>query len=129
MTLPFDLPDWLPWWGATLVAIPVLLYCLLLVLMPFNVFGVKGRLDLIEARLDEIQAELRLLGGPRAERPPPTERPSPPAAEPDHPPARRAATSWQPDPEEAAAPPSTAVPPRRTPERPDRAEPRFDWPR
>jgi hypothetical protein len=29
--------------------------------MPFSVFGVKGRLDAIEAQLDELRAELRGL--------------------------------------------------------------------
>jgi hypothetical protein len=30
-------------------------------LMPFSVFGVKSRLETIEARLDEIQGEIRRL--------------------------------------------------------------------
>jgi hypothetical protein len=29
--------------------------------MPFSVFGVKARLDAVEARLDEIQGEIRSL--------------------------------------------------------------------
>ena len=29
--------------------------------MPFSVFGVKGRLEAVEARLDEIQGEIRSL--------------------------------------------------------------------
>ena len=61
MTLPFTLPDWLPWWVPIVLLVPVLLYALLLLAMPFNVFGVKARLDSVEARLDEIQHEIRSL--------------------------------------------------------------------
>lgn len=62
MTLPFPLPDWLPWWVPLAVLLPVLLYALLFLAMPFSVFGVKGRLEQLEAQLDEIQGELRRLG-------------------------------------------------------------------
>jgi len=61
MTLPFALPAWLPWWVPLVLLVPALLYALLLLAMPFNVFGVKGRLDVLEARLDEIQGEIRSL--------------------------------------------------------------------
>ncbi len=61
MTMPFVLPDWLPWWVPILVLIPALLYALAFLFMPFGVIGVKGRLEAIEARLDEIQAEIRSL--------------------------------------------------------------------
>jgi hypothetical protein len=60
MSMP-ALPDWLPWWVPILVLVPALLYALALLLMPFAVFGVKGRLEAIEARLDEIQGEIRSL--------------------------------------------------------------------
>lgn len=66
LTLP-GLPDW-----TGLVALLVLaLLALCLVVMPFSVFGVKGRLDNIEAQLDEIRAELRVLAArmPEARRP------------------------------------------------------------
>jgi len=56
LTLP-GLPEW-----TGLVALVVLLLlgaCLLA--MPFSVFGLKGRLDAIEAQLDELRAELRGL--------------------------------------------------------------------
>ena len=39
----------------------LLLVGLAYLLMPFSVFGVKGRLESVEAQLDEIQSELRLL--------------------------------------------------------------------
>ena len=61
MKIPFPLPDWLPWWVPVAVLVPALLYLLVFLLMPFSVFGLKGRLDAIEARLDEIQGEIRTL--------------------------------------------------------------------
>jgi hypothetical protein len=56
-----SLPNWLPWWVPFAVLVPALLYLLVFLLMPFSVFGLKGRLDAIEARLDEIQNEIRTL--------------------------------------------------------------------
>jgi hypothetical protein len=100
MTFPPTLPDWLPWWLALVIAIPVAIYVLALLAMPFSVFGVKGRLEGVEARLDEIQGEIRSLSlrlrEPAADAPP-----IPPS--PDQPPPRAAQGS--------------------------RAEPRLDWPR
>jgi hypothetical protein len=66
MTLPFSLgaitlPDWMPWWLPLLLAIPALLYALLLLSVPFSVFGLRTRLEGIEDRLDEIQGEIRSL--------------------------------------------------------------------
>ncbi len=61
MTLPFSLPDWVPWWLPFVVLVPGVLYLLAFLLMPFSIFGVKGRLEGVEARLDEIQAEIRQL--------------------------------------------------------------------
>ncbi|MDE2517425.1 MAG: hypothetical protein KGL12_15470, partial [Rhodospirillales bacterium] len=61
MTLPFALPDWLPWWVPILLLVPTLLYALAFLFMPFSVIGVKSRLEAIEARLDEIQGEIRHL--------------------------------------------------------------------
>ncbi|MBU6499648.1 MAG: hypothetical protein KGQ40_14060 [Rhodospirillales bacterium] len=99
MTLPFVLPVWLPWWAALAVLLPLALYVLALLAMPFSVLGLRGRLDRIEARLDEIQGEIRALAPllPDDEEEEPAEEPPPRAAE-----ARRA-------------------PPKR--------EPRLDWPR
>ncbi len=54
-------PDWLPWWVPIVVLVPVLLYLLVFLAMPLSVFGVKGRLEILEARLDEIQGEIRML--------------------------------------------------------------------
>ncbi|MGH7056777.1 MAG: hypothetical protein ACREFZ_02690 [Acetobacteraceae bacterium] len=61
MTLPVALPAWVPWWLPFLVLVGAALYLLAFLIMPFSVFGVKGRLDSIEARLDEIHAEIRRL--------------------------------------------------------------------
>ncbi|APH53559.1 Hypothetical protein GbCGDNIH9_0331 [Granulibacter bethesdensis] len=61
MTIPFSLPDWAPSWLTFAVLVPALLYMLVFLLMPFSVFGVKSRLDNLEARLDEIQGEIRAL--------------------------------------------------------------------
>src|SRR5579871_943918 len=61
MNLPVPLPDWLPWWVPVVVLVPALLYGLLFLLMPFSVFGLKGRLDVIEARIDELHADVRSL--------------------------------------------------------------------
>jgi hypothetical protein len=61
MTIPTSLPDWLPWWAALMVLVPVVLYVLAFLAMPFSVLGLKGRLESIEARLDEIQGEVRAV--------------------------------------------------------------------
>ncbi len=120
MTLPFSLgaitlPDWMPWWLPLLLAIPALLYALLLLSVPFSVFGLRTRLEGIEDRLDEIQGEIRSLSlrlpaaddelaasAMRAPRPP-------------IPPARG-----------QAAPRSDGS---NDDERERRAEPRIEWPR
>ncbi len=54
-----NLPEWLPPWVPTVLLVAALLWALLFLVMPFSVFGVKRRLELIEARLDEIQNEIR----------------------------------------------------------------------
>ena len=61
MTSPLPLPDWVPWWVHLAIILVVLLFGLLFLLMPFSVFGTKTRLEGIEARLDEIQGEIRTL--------------------------------------------------------------------
>ena len=61
MMLPLPLPDWVPWWATLGILIAGSLFALMFLLMPFAVFGVKGRLDMLEARLDEIQGEIRSL--------------------------------------------------------------------
>jgi hypothetical protein len=153
MTLPLSLPDWLPWWVPLLLLVPALLYALAFLFMPFSVIGVKGRLDVIEARLDEIQGEIRSLSlrlrepgatdyrgadfeevyAPRQDdasrraSPPTTRPPIPPAAHELEEQAPRVPTQgW------AGRAPRREVP--RPPgsgrsEGSGRAEPRLDWPR
>jgi hypothetical protein len=143
MSMPFALPPWLPWWVPILVLVPAILYALLFLLMPFSVIGVKGRLDVIEARLDELQGEIRTLSlrlgepshhafrpdedaydtnplppmRPAATAPPMSRPPVPPAPDPysyDDRPAPRPMRAVKP------------VRPEREDPRPSRAEPRFD---
>ncbi len=61
MTSPLPLPDWVPWWVHLAVLLALLFVAVMFALMPFSVFGVKSRLEAIEIRLDEIQAEIRSL--------------------------------------------------------------------
>lgn len=49
----------LPDWTGLLALLVLLLLGLAFVLMPFAVFGVKGRLDAVEAQLEALTAELR----------------------------------------------------------------------
>lgn len=119
LTLP-GLPDW-----AGLVVLVVLaLVALAYLLMPFSVFGVKGRLDAIEAQLDEIQTEIRTLAlrlpePARGRRAPVEDDWAEPIVAPRRP---------EPEPAPRATPP--VPPPAAWPERgPTRAEPRVEWPR
>jgi hypothetical protein len=112
----------LPEWTGLLALLVLLLAGLAYLLMPFSVFGLKGRLDSLEAQLDDIQNEIRSL----ALRLPDGSRRAP-AADwvelPSH--ASRSV--------EEAAPRTTppVPPPAAWPEgdRGGRAEPRLDWPR
>ena len=142
MTLPFTLPAWMPWWVPILILVPALLYALMFILMPFSVIGVKGRLDGVEARLDEIQGEIRSLS---LRLPEPLRNPtyddSAYEMAPPVPPRDRQATPVitrppiPPAPEEPVlrappARPGARIRPPDPPERrPSRAEPRLDWPR
>ena len=60
MTLPFALPDWFPGWLFIALLIPALLWFLAFLMVPFNVFGVKARLEALEAALDELNEEFRV---------------------------------------------------------------------
>jgi hypothetical protein len=119
LTVP-GLPDW----SGLVVLLGLLLVALAYLLMPFSVFGVKGRLDTIEAQLDDIQTELRTL----TLRFPESSRGRRPPVEDDwaEPPASRRVEPEQPPPR--ANPP--VPPPATWPEqRGSRSEPRIDWPR
>jgi hypothetical protein len=73
MTSPLPLPDWMPWWMHLAILLVLLFFALMFLLMPFSVFGLKSRLDGIEARLDEIQGEIRSLALRLPEMPEPEE--------------------------------------------------------
>ena len=139
MTLPFAVPDWLPWWVPIVLLVPALLYALAFLFMPFSVIGVKSRLEVIEARLDEIQGEIRHLSlrlpevssapdydeiyapEPMAESP----RAKPVVTRPPIPPA-----SHQLEEQQSRDLPSRTV--RREPDQRQaggRTEPKLDWPR
>ena len=55
------LPEWVPTWVHAVILCFGALLALAFLLLPFAVFGTKGRLEVIEARLDEIQGEIRSL--------------------------------------------------------------------
>jgi hypothetical protein len=111
----------LPEWTGVAALLALLLVALAYLLMPFSVFGVKGRLDALEAQLDEIRDEIRglsirLSDGPRR-----------PAAEDwvDPPRMRNAAAEAQPPRATPPIPPPASWP---DPPRGGRPEPRLDWP-
>ena len=88
MTLP--LPDWIPWWAQIVVVVAAILLGLALLLMPFAVFGLKGRLDFLEAQLDDIHAEIRML----AMRLPEADRRIARPVDPEPAPVRRSTDDW-----------------------------------
>ncbi|MBE9607369.1 hypothetical protein IAI18_21075 [Acetobacteraceae bacterium H6797] len=107
----------LPSWTGLVALLLLGLVIIAFLLMPFSVFGVKSRLEAIEAQLDDIQAEIRGLALRMTDAP------------------RRAVVT-----DEWVAPPSVAPvsrepvlraappvpPPATVPER-QRSEPRLDW--
>jgi hypothetical protein len=145
-----NLPDWLPSWVPVVVLVLALLWGLAFLFMPFSVFGVKSRLEVIEARLDEIQNEIRHValrlpagGGPGPDYddvyPPRMQEPRTDRvlSRPPIPPARHELYNTQhqdpadePSLEDRPPPSPNARPVRRNEQpiaRPPRAEPRLDW--
>jgi len=136
LTIP-GLPDW-----ATLaVGLFALLVALLWAMLPFAVFGIKGRLESIEAQLQAVVDELRVLNDRVADAGParraldlgyaadaePLRRPAPPRdaplpsmSPPVPPPPVEPGLRAMPEP--PPAPPSA---PSRAADRP---EPRLSWP-
>lgn len=51
----------MPAWAQAVLLVGGILFTLLWMLVPFAVFGVKGRLDNLAIQLDDLQAELRVL--------------------------------------------------------------------
>ena len=61
MTSPLSLPDWVPAWVQLVLLIIGALFALAFLAMPFSVFGVKSRLEALEAHLDELHGEIRAM--------------------------------------------------------------------
>jgi hypothetical protein len=118
LTIP-GLPDWT---GLVLLVL-LLLVALAYLLMPFSVFGVKGRLEAIETQLDEIQTELRTLA---LRLPEPGRRRPPVEDDWVEPPMSRRAEQEPPPRQAPPVPPPAAWPDRNGG---GRAEPRIEWPR
>ena len=145
-----SLPDWAPGWLGPLLVIFGALFALAFLLMPFTVFSLKARLDQIEMKIEDLHADLRAVAPPdpailpRAPIPmPPAAWAQPPSAHvapyapmspPIPPPAPPPAHDRYPahPPAPLRAPPPRAEPPRdpyRDDPRPQRAEPKLNWPR
>jgi hypothetical protein len=139
------MPEWVPWWVPLMLVVLGLFYALAFMVMPFSVLGVKPRLDAIEARLDEIQDDIRALAARLPGGPGPLDfedvyaAPVKPSAraEPspfDRPPIPPAVRNMYDDPDgydgpiERPAPPPHLRPIRREAAvvRPERVEPRLD---
>ncbi|GAB6966279.1 hypothetical protein JCM25156A_03160 [Komagataeibacter kakiaceti JCM 25156] len=54
-------PQWMPPWAQAALVVGGLLFALVWLLVPFAVFGVKGRLDNLAVQLDDLQAQLRVM--------------------------------------------------------------------
>ena len=112
----------LPEWSGVAALIALLLVALAYLLMPFSVFGVKGRLDALEAQLDEIRDEIRGLSIRLSDAP----RRGTAASADDwvDPPSRARAPESQPRVNPPIPPPASWPDPPRG----GRPEPRLDWP-
>lgn len=135
MNLPFILPAWLPAWVFLLLAIPALLYMLAFLLMPFSVFGVKARLEAVEAQLDAVTEELRNLnfqargvsGRHFMDEKPAYDLPNFGRPRPAEPSPAETRAAPPPPPLTASVPPRDRQPAPRLPQRPARrTEPRLD---
>ncbi|WP_323990713.1 hypothetical protein [Nguyenibacter sp. L1] len=70
IAMPLPFLDWMPWWLQLVLLILGTLFAFVWLLMPFAVFGVKGRLDALALQIEDLQAELRVLAVPPEERRP-----------------------------------------------------------
>ncbi|RFD20279.1 hypothetical protein DY926_06865 [Komagataeibacter melaceti] len=92
-------PQWMPPWAQAALVVGGVLFALVWLLVPFAVFGVKGRLDNLAVQLDDLQAQMRVMAmGLSSTQPPAT-------------PADMAASApvplWEPEPPvRRAAPPA-----------------------
>lgn len=143
MNLPFTLPEWLPWWAPILLLVPALMWALAFLFMPFSVIGLKGRLEVLEAQLEELQSEVRSLThrlpepmrqsayddiyAPPGTTPTPRQDHAPMVSRPPIPPA--AYDLEDEDPRGSRAGGRRVDPGRGDAGRAPRAEPRLNWPR
>lgn len=111
----------LPSWVGFILLLAIAVSALSLLAMPYSVFGVKSRLEAIEAELADLRSEIRAA----IRQPPAAAAPARTVVEEDWvPPPRPAARLAE---EPRLAPP--VPPPPARPARPSRAEPRLDWPK
>lgn len=68
VTSALTLPG-MPAWTGLAALLVILLLGLAFLVMPFSVFGVKSRLEAVEAQLDEMQTELRGISARLADSP------------------------------------------------------------
>jgi hypothetical protein len=120
-----QLPGGLPWWVALAILLPTALYGLMVLAMPFLVFGIKSRLERIEARLEEVQEEIRGLAF-RLPEPSAHTPPLPPATKLVVPATSNVATAS----DQATRDIQNSIQARKAGgDRQPRFEPRIDWPR
>ena len=86
----FPLPEWVPAWAVIAVLVPAALYLALFLLMPFQTFGLRGRIRDLELRIDALHEELRGMTLRLPERGMDPYDDPPPRAAPPIPPAPRA---------------------------------------
>ncbi len=140
MTVPSVLPDWVPLWVQLVLLVGVVLVVGAYGAMPFSVFGVKARLEVLDERLDELQRDLRALANrlpdPGMGRPAAWRRGSaddeelatPPVSRRDRaPPVPEAGfdRDWD---RARDRPPPAVPPPAVPPPRPPRRDPQLNWP-
>ena len=111
----------LPSWVAIVLLVAISISILAFLAMPFAVFGVKSRLEAVEAELADLRTEIRALI-----RQPVGSVPARTVVEEEwvEPPSRAASRAREAEPR--LAPP--VPPPPARPARTGRAEPRLDWP-
>ncbi len=54
-------PEWIPLWVQFVLLILAVIFGICFLLMPFAVFGLKGRLNYLNQQMEDVQAQLRIL--------------------------------------------------------------------